>query len=55
MHHQHDEKVPNDPYDFQLLADNLDKLSGTLKVHSKEVATNRLVADEVVCTDKKGV
>ena len=37
------EKVPNYAYVFHLLADNLDKLSGTLKAASKEVA------------DKKGV
>lgn len=48
MHRQHDEKVPNDAYAFHLLTDNLDKLPGTLKAHSKEVAANRLVTDEVV-------
>jgi hypothetical protein len=37
-----EEKVPNYTYAFHLLADNLDKLSGTLSVTSKEV------------TDKKG-
>ena len=38
-----EEKVPNYTYVFHLLVDNLDKLSGTLKAASKEVA------------DKKGV
>ena len=38
-----EEKVPNYAYTFHLLADNLDKLPGTLKVASKEIA------------DKKGV
>ena len=38
-----EEKVPNYAYVFHLLTDNLDKLSGTLKATSKEVA------------DKKGV
>jgi hypothetical protein len=38
-----EEKVPNYAYVFHLHADNLDKLSGTLKAASKEVV------------DKKGV
>ena len=38
-----EEKVPNYAYAFHLLTDNLNKLSGTLKVASKEIA------------DKKGV
>ena len=38
-----EEKVPNYAYAFHLLTDNLNKLPGTLKASSKEVA------------DKKGV
>jgi hypothetical protein len=36
-----EEKVPNYAYVFHLHADNLDKLSGTLKAASKEVIDNK--------------
>jgi hypothetical protein len=40
-----EEKVPNYAYVFQLLTDNLDKLSGILKVASKEVGDKKGVSE----------
>ena len=41
-----EEKVPNYAYAFHLLTDNLDKLLGTLKPGSKEVAATKEVVDK---------